>query len=239
MKNTLFFAATAALLPALLAAPAQAQTQTFAQYSVVNTTGQNTYTFTNLGPASVLVTIATPVTFVYNIANGYSAAGTNIAATLNLAEIVSATATSTSIPGSGLTYLYQPLSLTSLTLTANTPVGGQSNLLTVANSTGNVSGFSGGNIATDGGDTATGDTVNFSSDFLSFTGSTARNYNISLTSVNPFLALSGGYLRPFTANGNGSFAFTPAPEPSGLLTLLVMGGGLALCAARRRRTSSC
>lgn len=223
--------------------PAAAQgSTTFAQYNV-DATG-NVYSFINSGPTSTLFTnndpghpnlVQTiPVTFVYNINNGYGPNNTNIPARLSLTSQVSGLAQPYGI------FVDQPLGQFNLTLTALTPVGGKTNLLTVTNSTGDITGISGGSTGSTSGDQQLNNNINFSSDFISFNGSSSRSFNIGFTSINPPLSINptNQYLNNFTASGNGSFAAVVAPEPGSLFSLSVLGGCLAVCLLRRRALSA-
>jgi len=235
-KSFLVSAATAVLAAASLA-PALAQnTITFAQFQLGNGAPANPFVFTNAGAASGISVVSgsVPVNFTYQVANGYGAApGSPIAATMTFTAMVSGTATSQLILGK--LNLFQGLQLTNMVFTANVPVGGQTNLLTVSNSTGTLSGINHGSTAGFAGDSSTGDVVNFSSSFLSFAHAASENYALSFTSVNPSLAIAGnGYLRSFTTSGTGTFAQVSTPEASSLLLLMAGCVPAALIHIRRR-----
>ena len=106
-----------------------------------------------------------------------------------------------------------------------------------------ISGMRGASTASLAGSSSSGDTVNFSSAFLDFSGVNSRAMAVSLSSINPRLqkgTVSGftKYLRSFTASaGSGSFSADPpptVPEPS---TIALVGLGLvgAPVVLRRRK----
>lgn len=112
--------------------------------------------------------------------------------------------------------------------------GGNTDLLTISSSTGNLGGKLGGTSAVLGGSTAYGDIVDFSSQFESF-GSGSQAYQLNLAYLTPSLAAykSGG-LKAFTASASGQFFAEPVPEASTALSfagLLTVG----LLRTRRRR----
>ena len=117
----------------------------------------------------------------------------------------------------------------------DTPYGGSSNLLSVV-FTGNFAGQTGdGSIALQGSTTG-GDTVVFTSDFMTFVGSPSTNvFSVTVNPISPTVNTSGSFLRGFSGDGTGSFSADPVliPEPgSSLLMVLGLAG---LVAARRRR----
>jgi len=223
-KSFLVCAATAVLAAASFV-PALAQnTITFAQFQLGNGAPANPFKFTNAGAGSGISVVggSVAVNFTYQVANSYGAAiGAPIAATMTFTALVSGPATSQVIAGK--TVDFQNLQLTNMVFTANVPVGGQTNLLSLINSTGTLSGVNHGSTAGLTGDSSVGDTVNFSSAFLpSMAAAQSRNYALSFTSVNPSLAIAGnGYLRSFTTAGTGTFAEV-TPE-AGSLALLSFG----------------
>jgi len=223
-KSFLVSAATAVLAVASLA-PALAQnTITFAQFQLGNGAPANPFVFTNSGAGSNISVVSgsVAVNFTYQVANSYGAGiGNAIAATMTFTAMVSAPASSAVVAGK--LNDFQNLQLTNMVFTANVPVGGQTNLLTVSNSTGTLAGVNKGSTAGFAGDSSTGDTVNFSSAFIpSFAGAQSENFALSFTSVNPSLVIAGnGYLRSFTTSGTGTFAEV-TPE-AGSLALLSFG----------------
>lgn len=179
-------------------APAKAVNVTFAQF--FQAAAGNPFTFTNAGGASTF-TVAVPVTFVYLVPNGYGAPFVPIAGTMTLSSIVSAPAAGTD----------QPMMSTNMVFTANTPVSGFTNLLTLSNSTGTISSTGGLTAAFQG--STPGNVVTFSSQFLDFSLTVNRAFALSFTSVQPSYSVNGnGYLDSFQASGTGTFSSDPAPE---------------------------
>jgi hypothetical protein len=81
--------------------------------------------------------------------------------------------------------------------------------------------------------------LTFTSDFLNFTNTTARDFSMSLTAITPILnALSGETLSSFNAFGSGNFSAEPlptgVPEPA-TWAMLVLGMGMVGAVRRRRR----
>jgi hypothetical protein len=221
-KSFLVGAATAVLALASFA-PALAQnTITFAQFQQGSTPPANPFTFSNAGAGSTFsVSGSIPVNFTYQVASntyfGGTPVGVVIPALMTFNAMVSGPATSAG------GFDFQGLQLTNMTFTAVVPWLGKSNLLSLINSTGVLQGKDLGNTAGFAGDSATGDIVNFTSDFLpSFAGAMSQNYSLSFSSVKPTLKIAGnGYLRTFTASGTGTFAEV-TPE-AGSLALLSFG----------------
>lgn len=210
-----------------------AQADTFATF-LVSEPG-NTFSFTNSGPGSTFQTldpvtnntaVAIPVVFQYNVPNTYSGVpNVNINGTLVVTAQVSAPIAS--FGG----FLFQEMDTVTMTFLADTPVNGDNVLLKVVRSAGTIYGRNGGTTASFTGDTNAGYSVNFESDFLGFTTTTQRAFALSFTNASPSLASFAGYLRSFTAAGNGTFDAENIPEPASL-GLLGLG---ALALIRRRK----
>jgi len=222
----------------VLAVPTFAQSVTFAQFQQGISGNQFTFTNDSTSPNNLTLTASLPVTFKYLTTNGYGPANTDIAATMTLTAV--ATTPSTTFAGS----TFQPFSSVTMTFTAVTPVGGQSDLLTVeSSSTGTLNGQTLSQSAGLGGDNLGGlpggDTVVFDSDFITIpSGATSdRNYSLSFTSLTPDFQPSvgngnetAGYPVSFTAAGTGTFAFsTGVPEPSPVFALVIGAGLILLC----------
>jgi len=232
LKTTLRIAAATFGLMAAALVPAMAGN--FASFSQT-TTNSNPWTFTNNGASSTF-TASTAVTFSYSVPNGYGAAGTPIAAHISF----SGTPTSTAFNVLGQDF--QPLTITSMVITADTPVGGLSNLLSLTG-TGVIVGTNNAYTAGLTGDTTVpGQTVNFSSDFLSFSGEEAFSFAYTLKNPNTPLVIkaSNSYLKTFLASGTGTFsagnAHTGVPEPSTNAAFLFGGLGLLGLIAFGRKT---
>jgi hypothetical protein len=227
-RSTFLIAVPAAIAVALLSqAPVRAQLTTFAS---VDTIGQ-VFRFANSGGTSTfgLISASIPVTFKYKVDNGHGGINVDIAATMTLTANVT----------NGPLGYFQDMSGVSMAITANTPVRGLTNLLSMG-ATGQLTSAPNSNIANFGGDTSNSQLVGFTSDFLDFSNTTDRSFNFALNSLTPRASLNGnGYLNTFTAAGLGNFASDPAPlssvpEPSalGLLGL----AALPALSLRRRAT---
>jgi hypothetical protein len=252
--RSLIATAVAAVGLSAMAAPSFAVTFASFQTAVTGTP----YTFTNNSTSAnnLKLTANFPVTFEFLVPNLYGPPLAPISAQL----VITATAGPT--PASGVanpaglpngTNFIQPFSNVQMSFTA---IGGPhpgSNLLTlVSGSTGELQGKVNGGRASFGGDTGTGNSVTFTSDFLFFNNTLDRLYDLEFTGINPTLHLathtSGnhrttGFPNTFVAAGNGTFDSTPAPnigtpEPSPALALLFGGAGLVLLFVRNRKTAS-
>jgi hypothetical protein len=202
------------------------------------------------GGTTVYTPVSVPVTFNYNVLNGYS--NTNIAsvdANMTLFARVQDGGTGT---GSGYVQTYKDLFMS---FTAVNAVNGNTNLLTVSSgATTNQAGAfqrsatssTSGNIS--GAESADGsDTVIFTSDFLNFNppgGFSVKAYSLTFTSINPSLPAAqsyndNGYLRSFATGGAGVFSSDPIPasipEPGSLLLMAPVAAGVALRVRTRRR----
>jgi len=146
---------------------------------------------------------------------------------------------------SGLAIL--PVLTGTLTFTALSPVtwGGHTgtNLLSVSFTGGSFTGLWGGSTATYGNSTPP-NVVNFTSDFLNFTGSTARDMALAVDAINPPVGtlFGGGRLHTGSVSGNfgadiSSGSPQGVPEPASW-ALMLGGFGLAgaVLRSQRRRT---
>src|SRR5207247_4023840 len=81
-----------------------------------------------------------------------------------------------------------------------------------------------GNSASTESDTSKGDTVNFSSDFLSFNNVLEKDFALSFSSLKPKLSLDKNkWLNSFTTSGTGTFAAEFVPDGT---SLSLLSGGL-------------
>lgn len=201
-------------------ATAQAASVPFAQFQ--QTTG-SPVNFTNSGGALGTLTLsppAVPVTFNFLGTSGLPTADRAAVMTLNALSLTPAT------NAGGV--LVQPINGPANAITF-TEVGTGKNLLTMI-FTGNILGFAGSSNAQLSGDLALGNTVIYTSDYLTFggPGSNEASYLIGLPQVTPALSIgAGGFLNSFSANAFGSFSSGIAfvPEPA---SVVMMGSGAAL-----------
>lgn len=222
------------------------------------------FTFTNIpavtGPGGTVAsakfvsqtTQPQPVNFVFDETVSFGGttynAGQPFNAFVTLTASSNGISSTTPLPG-GKTQLDQPV-LESSSVPGDTALHffnslGQ-NLLTVDAFTGDISGKANGgtaNLASDTSNTDVPDTLFYSSDFLMFGDPTMGSDSIGLTLTQnvKLTRNANGFLNSFNAIGDGTFTSpnaTPAPEPSGMFSLSVLGGCLALCAARRKKLSA-
>ena len=139
----------------------------------------------------------------------------------------------------------QPMnSTTIISIVRDTAYKTLTNLLTVTFSAGTkrltIRGDDGGNSLTEAAGTGSGQSVAFTSDFLSFSGSTtAKDIALAFTGLSSPLAINAnGFLNSFTATGSGNFSADPlpvtVPEP-GSYAMLLAGLGLMGVALRSRK----
>jgi hypothetical protein len=227
---------TAALL--LAAAPASAIT-TFADFSPSSSISNVSYTGALDGTGSITST-ASPVKFSFLNPDGVSAPVT-FDALMDLSAITGAAQVF-----SGLAIL--PISAGTLAFTTASAVtyNGHTgtNLLTVSFDGGALTGALGGTTATYGASTPPF-SVNFTSDFLDFTGSSSRDLALAINAINPTVGFAFGSTRfnAGTISGNfGSDVVTSlpqsaVPEPASW-AMMLCGFGLAgsVLRSQRRRT---
>jgi len=221
--------------PALAVSPT-----TFAAF---NAPGTDNWVFDNTGSAGLFSTVSIPVSFTYGTANAYGAAGTPILGTLSVTATAYPNIQETSPPppgGSPTVTDYTYLDSYDMVFTANTPVDGLTNLLTVDTNYSLLQGVDGSEVASVTGEGGSGESVHFSSDFLNFTGTSDHSLSVSLTSLSaPLSQNANGYLNSFFASGSGNFSTTPAPastpEASSVVSFgaLLMFGAIALIGRRR------
>lgn len=184
-------------------------------FSFINNNTSATFSGTTLGNFNFLVP---------GVSNGPQAA----TITLSSSAVTPAEA------GFGL--LFQPIDGATNTLSF-TRVSDGANLLTVTFRSGIV-GFDGDASASINGNSASGDTVMFTSDFLNFSGTGDRSMLVTLSAINPsFTQDPDGFLESFTTDLGGGFSSLLAPTavPDHGATLPLLGlGTIGLLALRRR-----
>lgn len=227
----MFIAAAALVATAFATSGAEAAQVTFAQFQQKSV--GNPFTFTNAGAASTFTATSVPVYFQYLVPNDYGGVNVNIPAKLTLSAKVASPAVS--VPP----LVSQPLNEVSISIIADVPVSGDSLLLKVdvdgsLLSTSALAGLSGGHIGVNAADTSSSFNFDYTSDFVQFDPSQARNYALSFSSLFFDLSVNGnGYLNSFVAAGTGTFAATVVPEP-GTAGMILAGAGILAGYLRRR-----
>ena len=238
MSKLAVFGAGVALL--LSAAPASAIT-TFADFSPASNNPNISYTGAMDG-SGTLSSVNQEVNFAFLNPDG-SVSGTTIDAMLNF----SATTLAGSIlDGGSLAVL--PISTGTLTLTATAPVTWNghtgTNLLSVDFSGAVLTGLINGSTATIG-DSTPPFSVSFTSDFLDFSSSTARDLAMAIDAINPSVGFAFGGNRTNVGTASGVFgADATAGNPQGVVpepaswALMFAGVGLvgSVLRSQRRRT---
>jgi len=216
--------AAAALTLALLLAAASAPARADLVFADFSQTSDRPFTFTNTGSGSTF-TASTTVNFEFTNVPG-APAGFQ---TANLSLTASAVTPASVLLGTVL----QPIdgATNTLAITAN----GQ-NLLTAVFNGVLVGGEGGQNLSISPQDPA--NTVIFTSDFLNFSGSGPRSFNLSLPTVDPPVAQdANGFLASFFSDALGTFSTQNAPvvvpEPASF-HLAACGLALVALAARTR-----
>jgi hypothetical protein len=129
---------------------------------------------------------------------------------------------------------------TSAITVGNTVYAAGSNLLSATFGSTAIAGKRNGTSASFSGSTAGGDTIVYTSDFLSFGNVVDSDFSISLTSVTtPLLASTNKALRTFKAVSSGSFSTDPAPLVNGvpepaMWAMMVAGFGMVGVSLRGR-----
>lgn len=202
--------------------PARAAAVQFATFS--QTLG-NPFQFSNLGGvATTTFAAAAQTKFNFTLATGLSTADRD--ATI----IMSGSTTAVAISAAG--FVFQPINgaVNSIQIIENST---GKNLLTMLFN-GTIAGMAGTTNASLAGDTVTGNTVSYTSDYLTFGGNPA-SYLIGLPTVTPALGITGSFLTSFVSNAQGSFSgtFNAVPAPT---SIAMFGTGIfaTLALARRR-----
>ncbi len=216
------FVAVAGAAALLSAAPsAKAQTTTFAQYSQQDTT-QQTFTLTNTGASSTLTSTNSGVVFKY--------AGGPVLGSLATLNFTASAPSAATVAGSTFTQVFSSYSFSITDGTTNYLSGTGSNLI--------LTGDNGAGSSTLQVSTPPAADVVFTSNVIDLTGTTARNFSVGLSSVNPVISLgNNGYINSFSAASVGTFAknANPVPEPGMVTFALTSGAGLAGMVLRGRR----
>ena len=237
----LILSVTLMLSALLFVSVGQAHAQNTTPFASFSETGSGElFTFTNNGPNSTFTGSSIPVNFVFVTANGYGAVDQNIAATLTFTSTVTAPA------GSGNGSDQQGSIHTVATFSAVTPVDGKKTLLSFTSVNGIIQGTDGTDNAVFSNSTKVGRTgyapgmLSFSSDFLDFSNTHDRNFQIGLDplqdtapgQIDDGLTVGDdGYLESFGAFGSGTFGSNPlplstVPEPSPLVGIAIFMTGI-------------
>lgn len=222
---------------------------TFAQFHELTTGNPNLFSYTEHGgdggATASLTAVSVPVSFSYVGIPGLPAdLSGNVAATLTLTTTTNQPAVSLM----GVIDDQQFPTVSTLTITKDTPAAegsGSQDVLLSMNFNGQLFATPGGSVAQLTGQTAVGNSITYSSDFLSFTNSPPQDFAVSLSSwvssgdSGPVEVDSQtGFFNSATAAGVGTFdtsvgSTTFFPEPTSL-SILALG---AIPMLRRRRAA--
>ena len=229
-----------AVIAALVAAGPASAITAFASFIPANSTPNIAYTGAPAG-AGTLTSAGAPVTFRFLDDSGMG--GTDFGATLGL-NIV--TTNGSVVAGGTLGVL--PVSSGTIRFTALGPItfngATGTNLLTAVFSGGFVTGQIGGSTASYA-NSEPPRTVTFTSDFLDFSQTTARDLSLAINAINPLIdanAIFGG-IADFTGTVSGNFGAEgvigspgAVPEPGSWL-LMIAGFGFVGASLRRRNAT--
>jgi hypothetical protein len=229
---------TALTAVCLATTAARADVFTFAQFTQQDV-GQNLFSYQNptttgTGSANFLTLVGAPVFAQATNANAFTTGFPTGPLSALLVLSASTAQPATQNPDKSLQEAF-PGTTNKLTITLDTAVNGKTNFLTAtfsakaAGLTGPAPGSSTGGFS--GSDAAT-DTVQFSSDFIDFTGSKEHSFALSFSSITSTLGGlqqdPNGFYDSFAAAGTGTFDTVFAvPEPGSLLLAGVGVLGLA------------
>jgi hypothetical protein len=232
LRNSFFLSLVAGCVASV---PSLASPVTFGQ-GLEQTAGQN-FSLVDTG-SGVTLTGTSQIYFVFSNINGTLPAALSgpLSATLTLnlssnsTDVLNASAGTISEGGFTGTF----------SITLNTPVGGQTNLLSgtitsAANAT--LTGKDGGTGASLSASTPPSGSVTYSSAFVQFTGSQTEAFSLALSSVVPsFVDNGSGFLAGFAAAGSLTFSSDPGPSVGPVATpepisMLLLVFGLTLVGA--------
>jgi hypothetical protein len=232
-----FHLAAAIALAGLSSVPAGAITA-FASFSPLSNAPNINFISGNGGTGTVTSTPGAPVTFRFLDATG-STSVFDVAATFNF---LASTAGGLVAGGLGIA----PATTGSIHFTSLSAVtyNGHSgtNLLTANFSGGVFSGLVGGSVASFVNSQPPG-AVTFTSDFINFSQTTARDISIAINAINPTIATNLGGSSSFAGTASGNFgADLSSGSPSGVpepasWAMMIAGFGLVGAMNRRRSTT--
>jgi len=224
----LWLAAPLVVAALAVSAPASAASVEFANF---NAPGVNQpFHFTNNGGTSGTIAVSSmPITFNFTAASGL---GTSVHQAI-------LTLSGTTFTPAGVLGTLVDQRISGPAQLSITEVGTGKNLLSITSFTGDITGRLGGpNASLSGADTV-GDTVTYTSDFLTFT-QPGNSYNLALAGITPVLSIGpGNFLNTFAANITGQFSamVLAVPAPS---SVAMLGTGLVaamVLATQRKRLS--
>jgi hypothetical protein len=200
-------------------------------------------TFYTTATAHATAAGATNVAFFFKDLGGFSSFfNAGIPAKL----LLSGTVTNTPATLNGAT-VTQTLITGTFAFTANNTVTygniSGTNLLSGTFSQLTFTGTNGGSSGAINGSTGGGSSITYTSDFLTFAGSSTFDIGLTLTSIAPLLSFTSNRALPsFRAVITGNFSSNPAPLPPsipepGTWAMMIAGMGLVGFARRRRRVA--
>lgn len=219
--------AVTALALMAVAAPANAASFTFAQFSQ-SVSSAKIFTYTDLLGGATLTTSGSQTVLISDL-------GTLVSPST---AFINMTATSSVLPvlnGSTITQLFSG----SITFTLLAPQLGMSGLstsaLTVNFTDAKLLTSTGSKAPTFSADIADGATISYMSDFADLSGLVEKNFALSFSSASKATTLVAGHLPSFTMSGTGTFAGgVPEPMSWALMTIGFGAIGAASRSSRRR-----
>ena len=231
-----YLLATAGAVAVIAVVPASAIT-TFATFSPANNSSNFNFTAGAGGTGTVTSTPGSPVTFRFLDATGTNSVF-DVAATFNFLA-----STAAGIVAGGLGIAPATAGILNFTAAAPTTFNGHTgtNLLTASFFGGMFLGLIGGSVASYV-NSQPPSAVTFTSDFIDFSQTTARDISVAINAINPSISGGPSGLGDFSGTASGLFgADLSSGSPNGVVpepaSWAMMVAGFGLIGAMKRRRS--